>query len=114
MIILIMKAHFKHQKLTWVTLKLIATPIKAPTIKNFNTLLKQIFSFTGAPKLWLPATTKLIYPHPKFTIAGAPNFIPIIENGYIMELYKRLYKKINNLRIEDSKADMNFNFCFYA
>ena len=50
MIILIMKAHFKHQKLTWVTPKLMATPIKGPTINNFNTLLKKISSYMGAPK----------------------------------------------------------------
>jgi len=109
-----MKVHFKYQKLTWVAPKLIATPIKGPAIKNFNTLLKKISSYMGVPKFWLTATAKLIHPHHKFTMGGAPNFIPIIDNGYIMGLYKRLNKKIHNLKIKDFMAPINFNFCFYA
>ena len=76
MIILIMKAHFKHQKLTWVTPKLIATPIKGPTINNFNTLLKKISSYMGAPKFWLTATSKLIHPHHKFTMGSPQTLYP--------------------------------------
>ena len=31
-----------------------------------------------------------------------------------MKLNNRLYKRINNLGITDSKAAIIFNFCFYA
>lgn len=109
-----MKVHFKHQKLTLVTPKLIATPFKGPTINNFNTLLRKISYYIGVPKFWLTATSKLIHPHHKFSMGGTPNFIPIIDNIYIMGLYKRLNKKIHNLKIKDFKAPINFNFCFYA
>ena len=64
--------------------------------------------FTWVRNYNSPAMVKLTHPYPMFTVGVAPNFTPIIYNRYITGLYNRLNKKIDNLRIKDSKASPNF------